>query len=233
MKQINSHEAILKIYVLKNITKEKALSEIASLIDKSFLITENMSQMHRKNSYKGYVFNNMFPLEEIYKAGTIASIQIRTIDQVLLNHIRDVLKDTTTDKIKSLAVMTKEINLKDDWIKNIYSITPVIIKTENGYWRGNLSINEYLQRIKVNLIKKYNQIYNTKINEDFELFKGVEFTNLKPIGCEYKNIVLLGDKLELEIAENEKAQKLANLALGAGIGEMNARGYGFVNYNLY
>ncbi len=36
--------------------------------------------------------------------------------------------------------------------------------------------------------------------------------------------------LELEIAENETAQKLAWLAVGSGLGEVNSRGFGMVNY---
>ncbi|WP_279014987.1 hypothetical protein [Thomasclavelia cocleata] len=39
--------------------------------------------------------------------------------------------------------------------------------------------------------------------------------------------------IELEIAENDDAQKLAMLAIGAGLLEMNARGFGFVNYTYY
>lgn len=39
--------------------------------------------------------------------------------------------------------------------------------------------------------------------------------------------------IELDIAENENAQKLAMLAIGAGLLEMNARGFGFVNYSFY
>ena len=39
--------------------------------------------------------------------------------------------------------------------------------------------------------------------------------------------------IELEIAENDNAQKLAFLAIGSGLLEMNARGFGFVNYIYY
>ena len=39
--------------------------------------------------------------------------------------------------------------------------------------------------------------------------------------------------IELEIAENDNAQKLAFLAIGSGLLEMKARGFGFVNYIYY
>ena len=51
-----------------------------------------------------------------------------------------------------------------------------------------------------------------------------------PVKIPYKNIHLLGDKIDLEIANNEMAQKLAYFALGVGLGENNSRSCGFVNY---
>ena len=68
------------------------------------------------------------------------------------------------------------------------------------------------------------------MEEEFSLFTGVEFLNKCPVATEYKGIKLLGDKLRLHIADNTSAQSLAYMALGTGILEMNARGFGFVNY---
>ena len=52
----------------------------------------------------------------------------------------------------------------------------------------------------------------------------------RSIPMKYKKIKLLGDKVRLSILDDEFAQELAYLSLGVGIGEMNARGAGFVNY---
>ena len=58
----------------------------------------------------------------------------------------------------------------------------------------------------------------------------LEFLNQGPIVMEYKNVKLLGDKVRLQIADNDSAQKLAYMSLGTGLLEMNSRGAGFVNY---
>lgn len=79
-------------------------------------------------------------------------------------------------------------------------------------------------------MKKWRQFYGEKPPEDFELFTGIEFLNKSPVSLEYKSIHLLGDKLRFHVAENERAQNLAQLAIGAGMGEMNGRGYGTCNY---
>lgn len=93
-----------------------------------------------------------------------------------------------------------------------------------------MSLAEYEKRLKNNLVKKWNCFENDKIKEDFQLYTLLEFLNDKPIGMEYKNICLLGDKLRLQVSDNVAAQNLAYMSLGTGILEMNSRGYGFVNY---
>ena len=40
----------------------------------------------------------------------------------------------------------------------------------------------------------------------------------------------LGDKVRLAVLDDEKSQEMAYLSLGVGLGEMNSRGAGFVNY---
>ncbi len=54
--------------------------------------------------------------------------------------------------------------------------------------------------------------------------------NKKPIATKYKDISILGDKIKFMISDNEQAQKIVNFALGTGLGEMNSRGLGFINY---
>ena len=80
------------------------------------------------------------------------------------------------------------------------------------------------------LIKKYNHYTGEKIDEEFQLYTGLTFMNRKPVKVEYKGIHLLGDKVNLKISDDVRAQELAYVLLGTGIGTMNARGYGYCNY---
>ena len=106
----------------------------------------------------------------------------------------------------------------------------MILKTEQGYWKNSIKTEDFEKRLKTNLIKKYKDITGEEINEDFQLYYQINFKNKVPVSRKYKGIKLLGDMIELEIAENDNAQKLAMLAIGSGLLEMNARGFGFVNY---
>ena len=112
----------------------------------------------------------------------------------------------------------------------LYTLTPAILKDDKGYWRDYMNLTEFGERLKVNLIKKWNQFAHEKLEEDFELYTVIDFSNKVPIAMEYKNIKLLGDKFCIHISEHPTAQNLAHMAIGTGVCEMNSRGAGFVNY---
>ena len=153
---------------------------------------------------------------------------MRTIDRRIAEFFNNDLINNYTNFIKGL---TSEIRiLPKKHIEKIYSLTPVILKNDNGYWKNVISLEDFEKRLKENLIKKYNNLSDEKLDEDFELYTGLEFKNRKPIANEYKGIKLLGDKVSLNISENKTAQDLAYMCLGTGLLEMNARGYGFCNY---
>ena len=224
------YEIKLKVYLLENVELSSAQSVINKFIDVALSKKSDMLEFHNKNVYKNYCFNSFYPLEEdrMYKADNIYSIIIRTIDKNLAIYFNDILPNIYTKELKGLKSEYKIITNKA--IKSIYSITPVVIKNEEGYWKNIISRNEFERRIKDNLIKKYNIFTNEKIDEEFVLYSLVEYKNNKPIAIQYKNIVLLGDKISLEIEQNKEAQLLAYMALGTGLGEMNSRGLGFVGY---
>ena len=93
-----------------------------------------------------------------------------------------------------------------------------------------MSLEEFERRLFDNAVKKYNQYTGKKIDEDFQLYTNITFLNRKPIANQYKGIQLLGDKVNLKIADNAQAQELAYFLLGTGLCELNSRGYGYCNY---
>ena len=91
---------------------------------------------------------------------------------------------------------------------------------------------EFEERLKANLIRKYNFFQHKKLEGGFCLFRRMEFMNRKPVRVPQKNISLLGDKISLTAAQNETAQELLYMALGTGVGENNAEGCGFLGYRF-
>lgn len=218
----------LKVYLLKNINQKDCLTKITYFIDSVLKIDEKFLKYHNKRIPKGYVFNSFYPLEkEEYLAGKVYTVQIRTVNEELKDFLMKNLHNNYTKEIKGLTISEREIEYR--YIDRLFSVTPIILKTENGYWRGNMDVDNFLDRLKINLIKKYNQFYEEKLDERENIFEKIEFRNNVPIKCSYKNINLLGDKVILTIAKNPTAQKLAFLSLGAGLSEMASRGYSYVN----
>lgn len=223
-------ELRLKVFLLQNINQKDAYSAIASFIDGTLTCNEKWARMHNENRYKNYCFNLFYKLEEngIYKKEGVYQILIRSTDKELIEYLSNKLPKYDNQWMKGLVCECRIMPRKH--ITSLYSITPVIVKgRENGYWRDNMTFEDFEERIKVNLIKKYAAIEQTKLDENFELHTLLELKNQGIITVPYKNIVLLADKIEMHIANNESAQKLAYMALATGVGEMNSRGFGFVN----
>ena len=220
----------IKIYILIDIPVEKIQGEIAEFLDSSLIQDEEFMKLHQENKYKGYGFDALYPVEQdkVYKKDKIYTLTIRTIDSRLAKYFAEQAVNGYTKTMKGLTSEIRVIPQKH--IEMLYTLTPAIMKCEKGYWKDSLSVEQYEERLKVNLLKKWKQFYGEKLQEDFEFLNGIEFLNKCPVAVEYKGIRLLGDKLRLHIAENENAQKLANLAIGTGVAEMNSRGYGFCNY---
>ena len=134
--------------------------------------------------------------------------------------------------MKGLTVENRIIPHK--MISEIYTLSPgyhEVRRKDTG--EVIQSLDEYEERLFSNLVKKYNSFTGEQIEEDFPLYTNITFLNRHPISCKYKRISLLGDKLSLQIADDEKSQKLAYFILGVGLCELNSRGAGFCNFRWF
>ncbi|MDR5587511.1 CRISPR-associated endoribonuclease Cas6 [Clostridium aquiflavi] len=227
---MNVFQIKLKVFLLEDIILENLQSNLSAFIDKGLSKNEELLKFHKSNKFKYYCFDSLYPIEKdkVYKKNNVYTLTIRTIDKNLAKFFNNVLVNEFDNYIKALTSEIRIIPKKH--IDKIYSITPAIMKSNNGYWKSKMTLEDFERRLKENLIKKYNSILDTKINEDFDLYTTIEFKNKKPIATSYKEIKLLGDKISLNIAENEMAQNLAYMSIGTGILENNGRGFGFINY---
>lgn len=220
----------IKLYMLTDISLNRIQTKLTAFIDKGFQTKKELLQLHEENKFKNYCYDLPYPVEKdkIYKKGKIYTVTIRTIDSELTKYFQEECVNTYTDEMKGLTSEIRIIPKKI--IDSLYTLTPVILKNDRGYWRKYMRLEEFEEQLKVNLIKKWNTFTGEKLPEDFQLYTFLEFLNETPIPMEYKNVKLLGDKIRLQISDNETAQKLAYMALGTGLLSMNSRGAGYVNY---
>ncbi|WP_410208350.1 CRISPR-associated endoribonuclease Cas6 [Fusobacterium sp.] len=220
----------LKVFLLRDIDYKDVMIKVAAFIDTTLKKNEKWKEFHKAKRYKGYSFNSLYPISRngVYKKGRVYTVQIRTVIEELKDFFSNELQENSTEEMKGLV--TKVIKIKNGKILDkLISVTPLIIKSDKPYWREDLTIEEFLERIRIILTKQYNEFYNDKIDEEIQIFTGIRFKNKCPIATKYKSILILGEKVELDIAKNETAQKLAFLSLGTGAGHMAARGFSFMN----
>ncbi|WP_242845699.1 CRISPR-associated endoribonuclease Cas6 [Clostridium novyi] len=228
MYNLQVFESMVDVYTMEDIKVNKQSIKISKLIDKTLCMNDKFLKLHKENCFKDYCFNWLYPIEtDVYKKGKIYTFIIRTVDKELVEYFKKYLINEYTESLKVLTIKTKLI--PQCTIEKIYSITPLIIKAQ-GYWKNNLTFKQFEERIFSNLIKKYNEYFNIKINENFSLYNNIVISNKKPISMPVKGVRLLGDKVTLYISNNEMSQKLAYFALGVGLGEVNGRSAGFCNY---
>lgn len=222
-------EISILVFLINDIDSKDAFSKIGEFIDSGISKNPELLELHNKNTYKNYCFCSLYPLEQdkVYKSGKNYTIRIRTVNYKLAEFFNKELVNHFNQNIKALTSKIRILPKKH--IEKIYSITPLVIKTDEGYWKKNLSFKDFERRLKENLIKKYNLLKNTKIDENFQLYTSIEFKNKKPIAINYKGKKILGDKLSIHISDEKIAQELAYMSLGTGILEMNARGAGYMN----
>lgn len=227
MGKINVYQIRLKVFLLKDILLEKMFEKEAEFIDQVLAKEEDWLQYHEAKHMKAYTFAGLYPLEKggVYKKENIYTITIRTVDKNIAMYLSDKLSHHENIFMKGL--ITENSIVPKKWIEEIYTLSPVILKTEKGYWRKNISLAEYERLLFENVIKKYNEFTGEKIKEDFSLYTHLEFTNRTPIKCAYKDISLLGDKLILKISDDSRAQELAYFLLGVSLGHNSSRGYGY------
>lgn len=220
----------IKIIIIQDTPVEEIRGAVTEFLDSGLAVNPQFAELHKQNRYKYYCYDSLYPIEKekVYKKDQIYTLTIRTLDANLAKYFSECVVNTYTDKLKGLTAQVRIIPKKH--IDVMYTLTPAILKCDSGYWKDEMTVEQYEERLKVNLIKKWNELHGEKIQEDFELFTGVEFLSKCPVASQYKGIKLLGDKIRVHVADNEMAQKLAYMALGSGVLEMNSRGFGFVNY---
>lgn len=214
------------VVLLKNDTQAfENYEKISKLISASMLKDQTLKQLHEENRYKNYVFCNLYPIEKdgVYKAGNIYTFQIRTIDFKLGLKIKQVLNNFQNEEFKVIVSDLESSTQRK--INTLVTLTPAIITSDKGDYLINDDMNLVKERILANAQKKYNQLYNEKIDMDF--IKSIKQTNNKPIKIPYKNINIIGYKFEIEVKDDPISQNLAYLILSVGLLEKNAEGFGF------
>jgi len=224
-----------KAYLKQDINFKESFEIISKYISYT-ISTSHLKNLHFQNSFKYYVFSSFYPAvkDGIYKKDLLCEFTIRTLNKeladVLNNHLRENINNPF---FLVLSTQTKEV--KEFFIEDLYTLTPTIVSISNSkYWtlQSSGDIMLLVKLLHENLVKKYNSLYRTNINPTQNFIQRLQILNKTPqtiqITKNGKKIRLFGNKFVLSPNSDEISQKLAFLALGAGLGEKNSFGGGFL-----
>lgn len=220
------YELKVKTFLLKDLDSNESLSYISQAIISYLSQNEKFLKLHESSLYKPYCHDNLYPIEKEYRKENIYQYRIRSIDKDFVNYFLDAFPDYKDKVFKNLTIEVREIAKSP--ISKLFTLNPVILKNDFGYWKDSLSLEDFEKRINDNIIKKYK--YFVGDIEEKKFYNSIKFLNKSPVPLYFKNIKLLGDKVELEINMDKESQDLAYLALGLTFSENNAYSAGFLGY---
>lgn len=232
-------------YLKQDVSFEDSFDSISKFINYSICQKDEYKQKHNQNVFNNYCFGSFFPIEKdkLYKKGNTYYFTFRTIDEKFAKELSNLLRANINNPYLQIVQVEKR-DIKQFFISEIYSATPVIIslKKENEkshqlFWTLEKSgdIIELQKQLQENLIKKYEEFFGEKLNVSQNFIQLLEIKNHKPQSVCFtttknemqKKIRLIGNKFRIVPNEDEISQKLAFLSLGVGLGEKISYGAGF------
>lgn len=229
------YEMTIRIYISKSIKVSEMQSEIAHFIDSYLEKDQEFTKFHEDRAPKCYTFDLPYPLEKgmrEYKGDNIYQFRIRTLNEEFLSYCLNGIADHRTDQVKGLVRTVKTIPHRQ--ISSVYSLTPIVLSDAGGrgYWRDVMSFAQFEEMLKKSVIHQYEVHTGEKVDSDFSLYDQIELKNKCAIGVPYKGITLLGDKVTMQVSDNDMAQKIVYYLLGSGMGTRGSRGMGFLGYRF-
>lgn len=224
-----------KAYLKRDLDFKDSFDAISKYISFSMMQSDDYKNLHNSNEFKHYVFNSFYPLEKdkIYKKDKLYTFILRSLDEKFIDTLQDKLRQNINNP-NLLVIEAKKNERKQFFIKELYSVTPVVVTISKGlYWsiQKDGDIFKLLKQLQDNLEKKYKSFYKQELEPKQNFIQSIELKNKVPqsifITKDKQKVRLFGNKFKIIPNEDEVSQKLAFIALGAGLGEKNSFGAGF------
>ncbi len=211
---------------------QKSLEPLSKLIA-SALMRSPLQELHlKRGGFKHYVLSNLMKTTQskIYPKGENFFFT-RTPNKQLALTLADTLLGYEDKLFQIRNVQLKEARVQ--YISSLLTLNPCVMSfTHEGRVR-NWTLDEdgdilFLQKaLHNNLVKKYEDFFNQRLETKENFIEFFELKNQKSIVMHYKGGKIFGNKCYIVPKSDEASQKLAFMALADGLGEKNSLGFGF------
>ena len=229
-------ELICTAYIKKDIEFTQSFEILSTYISYVMMRDEQLKALHNSSGYKYYVFGGLLPIEQekIYTKGKTYKFVIRSLDERFIDTLSKTLRENI-DNPHLLIVETHKKIIKQFFVSELYSATPVIISlTNKKFWTKEDDLMILHKQLHDNLEKKYQEFYDKPIESSQNFIQLFELKNnrLQTIKTNKTHsdgspVKFYGNKFRIVPNEDETSQKLAFVALACGLGEKNSFGGGF------
>lgn len=222
-------------YLKRDIEFKNSFETISKYISYTMAQVEELKELHNQTGFKHYSFGNLYPpqKDKVYKKGNSYQFVLRSLNETFVDVLAKSLR-TNVDNPHLIIVETQKKVVKQFFVSELYSVTPVIVTVDKGlYWSIDKDgdILKLQKQLHDNLEKKYQSFYGESIKGVQNFIQLLEIKNKYPqsiyITKDKRDVRLFGNKFRIVPNEDEVSQKLAFLALACGLGEKNAFGGGF------
>ena len=222
-------------YIKQDISFKESFEILSKYISYSMAQDKTLLELHNQNRFKYYSFSNLYPpqKDKIYHKGANYTIDIRSLNEQFIDSLQDTLRANINNPYLQILI-TQKSSIKQFFISELYSITPVIATIEDGkFWtqQQDGDIIKLYNQLHNNLDRKYREFYDKKLDCNENFIQLLSIKNHKPQNIwstkNGKSFRFFGNKFSIVPREDEASQKLAFMALACGLGEKNSFGGGF------
>jgi CRISPR-associated endoribonuclease Cas6 len=191
------------------------------------------------------------------KKGDKRTLVVSSPDDLFIKRLREVfLKSKRSNKkakvgrmsfmIDNISLLEYRLNSRD---LNLITGTPIVVRMQKDrckeygikldkdydyvYWRKEYPLSAFIKQIEDNLIKKYIEFYNETPNSNvFPLIQMLTFRKQISTRLHFEEgtQIVIGTTWEFHFRGlNDNQIRFLEFGMDAGFGEMNSRGFGFMN----
>ena len=172
---MNCFNLKITLKLKQNIKEMEAYEKISNLIAYAMLKDKTLKEIHEKNTYKNYVFCNLYPIQKdgLYKKDNMYFFDLRGTEFIKIMKLKQVMCNLENEDFKVLQIQLQTHEQKT--VHKLITLTPTIITTPKGDFDIKEDMDLVKNRLLANLQKKYKNIYHTEVDIDF--VKSIKKTN--------------------------------------------------------
>jgi len=224
-------------YIKNDIPFTESFERLSTYITYAMMRNEKLKALHNSSGYKHYIFGGLLPIERSgrYAKGGTYQFVIRSLDEGFIERISKSLRENI-DNPHLLVVQTHKRVIKQFFVSELYSATPVIVSLQGSdrFWTKEDDLMLLHRQLQENLEKKYKSFYSETLQplqsfiQLFELKNNrLQTIQTKKTHSDGSPVKFYGNKFRIVPNEDAVSQKLAFIALACGLGEKSSFGGGF------